>query len=175
MEGVSVPIDGAAVDAVFAGDLPGICPVEKFFFDGVALRMAADGAASFMRCHARFLGRLRWRAPRFGPAAALLFWRCGIGSRGGISGKGQLIGKGHHLVGDAHAESFGEYAVQRSFDIGSLFRRRVTWVRDAFAFNMVIFHFFLTSGLEASTRGEWDNCPKGQKRAGFSTPRPKIK
>jgi hypothetical protein len=48
IEGMCVPVDRAAFDAVGVPHRAGAEPVDEFFFDGVAFRMPADGAAGFV-------------------------------------------------------------------------------------------------------------------------------
>ena len=48
IEGVCVPVDRSALDAVGVPHGAGAEPVDEFFFDGVAVGMLADGAAGFV-------------------------------------------------------------------------------------------------------------------------------
>ena len=48
IEGMCVPVDRAAFDAVGVPHRAGAEPVNEFFFDGVAFRMPASGAAGFV-------------------------------------------------------------------------------------------------------------------------------
>ncbi len=48
IEGMRVAIDGTLGNSIIVGDIERIVPVEEFFFDGVALLVAADATAGFM-------------------------------------------------------------------------------------------------------------------------------
>jgi hypothetical protein len=49
IQGVGVAVDRALLDAIDIPDFVGTMPMDEFLFDVFAVRMAADGAAGFVR------------------------------------------------------------------------------------------------------------------------------
>jgi hypothetical protein len=88
IEGVCVPVDRATFDAVGVPHRAGAEPVNEFFFDGVAFRMPADGAAGFVCGAVEPLPRGR-RGAAASAGGASSFWH---GARAFARDRGRRLG-----------------------------------------------------------------------------------
>lgn len=117
VQGVRVAVNGAAVDVVCGGDGPRAQPIDELLFDGVSLRMAADGAAGFVGGNADWCwggdasGGAAARARSGGGSAAGRRTERFAGSLAGFAG-GDFAGGAIGLFGVWRGRAWGEFVAR---------------------------------------------------------------